>query len=139
MPQSESAFPAVSPLTPAPITQVRGSSGIAPEPIALFDRVSSLEADGARDARSAQAAIPVRVLRQVLLVVILGVVEGPGGRDLGRDLAEAGAGELLGVGVLRSLDGGALSLVRVVGGRAVLSADVVALAHALRRVVALPE
>ena len=41
--------------------------------------------DRAADAGSLQAAVAVRDLVQVLLVVVLGVVEGPGRRDLGRD------------------------------------------------------
>ena len=84
-------------------------------------------------------AVAVRVLRQVLLVVRLGVVERAGGGDLGRDLAEAGRGQRRLVAVARRLDRGALLVRAVVDGRAVLRADVVALAHALRRVVALPE
>ena len=56
-------------------------------------------ADRAGDARAADAAVPVRVLREVLLVVVLGVVERPRRLDLGRDLAVARALESLGVSV----------------------------------------
>src|SRR5215207_6740500 len=45
------------------------------------------DARRAADAGAADAAVAVRVLRQVLLVVVLGEVEGPGRLDLGRDLA----------------------------------------------------
>ena len=56
-------------------------------------------ADRAGDARAADPAVPVGVLREVLLVVVLGVVERPRGLDLGGDLAVAGALESLGVSV----------------------------------------
>src|ERR671911_717708 len=95
--------------------------------------------DRAAHARAAQPAVPAGVLGEVLLVVVLGVVERPGLGDLGRDVAEAGAAELLLVGLLRDDRGVALSLARRVERRPVLGADVVALAHALGRVVVLPE
>src|SRR5215218_286532 len=95
--------------------------------------------DRAGDAGAAQAAVAVRVLVEVLLVVGLGVVERAGGRDLGRDLAEPGRGQRRLVALARRLDRRLLLLRAVVDGRAVLGADVVALPHALRRVVALPE
>ena len=49
-------------------------------------------ADRAGDAGAAEPAVAVRVLGQVLLVVVLGVVERPGLGDLGRDLAVARPG-----------------------------------------------
>ena len=49
------------------------------------------EPDRTRDAGTHHRAVPVRVLRQVLLVVRLGVVERSRFRDLGRDPAVAGA------------------------------------------------
>src|SRR6185503_20184149 len=151
MPQSESALPAVSPLRPAPMTQVRGDakSGIEPSltldstPCQLHSTVRLLlgraDADRAGDAGAAQAAVPVGVLGQVLLVVVLGVVERAGGRDLGGDLAVAGGAQALGEELLGGLDGLALGVVGVVGRGAVLAADIVALPHALGRVMALPE
>ena len=54
-------------------------------------------------------------------------------------VAEAGRGQRRLVAVTRRLDRGALLVRAVVDGRAVLRPDVVALAHALRRVMALPE
>src|SRR5262249_29069569 len=84
-------------------------------------------------------AIAVRVLRQVLLVVGLRVVELVGGLDLGGDVAVAGGPELLLIALERRLGSLALSLVRPQNQRAVLRADVVALPHALRRIVRLPE
>jgi hypothetical protein len=46
---------------------------------------SRREPDRARHAGPANAAVPVGVLREVLLMVVLSVVEGPGLADLGRD------------------------------------------------------
>src|SRR5215211_271867 len=97
------------------------------------------EPDRARDAGAAQAAVAVRVLGQVLLVVGLGVVERAGGGDLGRDHAVTGRAQRRLVAVPRRLDRGALLVRAVVDGGAVLRADVIALAHALGRVVSLPE
>src|SRR4051794_9943004 len=129
MPQSLSALPAVRPLTPAPMMAVRGSGTSGMEASLL-----GAQPDRAGHARAAQAAVPVRVLGQVLLVVLLGVVERAGRRDLRRDLPVAGAGQPLrehGLGGLRRL---ALGVVGGVDRRSVLGADVVALPHALGRV-----
>ena len=76
-------------------------------------------------------------LLQVLLVVILGLVEAAGGRDLGDDRAAEAAFVLQ--RLLRCLGGGLL-LRRLEEDRAaVLLADVGALAIQRRRVVVLPE
>src|SRR5262249_51251946 len=86
-------------------------------------------------------AVSIRVLgiRQVLLVVVLGEVELGRLADLGRDLAIAGPRQLLLVGRQRLLGCGLL-LWRVPEDRGtVLATDVVTLAHALGRVVRLPE
>src|SRR5690349_10268897 len=151
MPQSLSALPDTRPLRPAPMTQVRGSGATGIEPSLALDStpcqigstprllLDGADAHRAGDAGASEPAVPVRVLGQVLLVVVLGVVERAGGCDLGRDLAVAGALQALGEGLLRGLDRRALGVVGVVGRGAVLGADVVALAHALGRVVALPE
>ena len=72
-------------------------------------------------------------------MVVLGVVELGGLADLRRDRPVAGGVERLLVGVARGLGLRLLLLAVGVDRRAVLRADVVALAHALRRVVALPE
>src|SRR3954454_507498 len=95
--------------------------------------------DGAADAGSADPAVATRVLRQVLLVVVLGVVERLVRLDLGRDLAIARLPELVAVQTQRLLGGGCLAWVGHVDRRAVLRPEVVALTHALRRVVVLPE
>src|SRR3954452_10436929 len=96
-------------------------------------------ADRAGHAGPAEPAIAAGVLRQVLLVVVLGVEERRGVIELGRDLAEAALGELGPEAHLRRLRGGPLLRRRRVDGGAVLRAGVVPLAHALGRVVALPE
>src|SRR5262249_33829887 len=97
------------------------------------------EAGRASDAGAAEAAVATGVLGKVLLVIILGVVELRRVEDLGCDLVVAGRGEHALVGVTRGL--GQTSLLWRGDGdpRAIPRADVVALAHALGRVVALPE
>ena len=51
------------------------------------------QADGAADAGTANPAVPIRVLGQVLLVVLLGVVERTRFADLGRDVAVSGCAQ----------------------------------------------
>src|ERR687885_113823 len=92
------------------------------------------EADRAAHPRAAQAAVPVGVPGQVLLVVVLGVVERAGLPDLGGDLTVAGLGQALLVGVAGRLGcllldvgpGSVPERIAGVDGRAVLGADVVA-------------
>src|SRR5205085_384223 len=76
---------------------------------------------------------------EVLLVVVLGVVERPRLGDLRGDLADTAL--VQGGLVALARGGGGLRLLggRGVDGRAVLGADVVALAHALGGIVAFPE
>src|SRR5215212_7169406 len=71
------------PATPGPQTQL--SNALLP----------GRQPDRAADAGLAQAAIAVRVLREVLLVVVLGVEEVAGRADLSCDLAVARIAELL--------------------------------------------
>src|SRR4051794_217683 len=75
-------------------------------------------ADGAAHARAAEAAVAHRVLVQVLLVVVLGVVERAGRGDLAGDRAAPARRERLVVRLARPLDGIALRLARVVDRRA---------------------
>src|SRR5205823_9397079 len=75
------------------------------------DRAALAEPHRAGDAGAAQAAVAVRVLRQVLLVVVLGVVERAGRRDLGADRA-----------VARVREDGLVRLARRLGGRTLLLA-----------------
>ncbi|KAG1648565.1 hypothetical protein GQR58_029736 [Nymphon striatum] len=92
-----------------------------------------------RNLAEAVVAVAARVLGQVLLVVVLGVVEVIERTDLGRDLAEAGTRQLRLVGLAAGLGDDGLILGRRVHGGAILATDVVALAHELDRVVVLPE
>ena len=87
------------------------------------------------------AAVAIGHLVEVLLVVALGVVEGQalGRGHLGRDVAVPAFGNDSGVCRGRALDEVALLVGRVVDRTAVLRAGVIALAVALRRIVALPE
>src|SRR5580704_11874772 len=95
--------------------------------------------DRAGDAGAAESAIAERVLRQILLVVILGEIEWRRLADFGGDAAKPGALEARFVAFARRL-GGPLLLGGIgVDRRAVLRPDIVALAHPLGRVVALPE
>ena len=87
----------------------------------------------------ARPQYPFGHLVEVLLVVLLGVVEGRGRLDLGRDRLVAGRPQVLVVGGQRHLRGLLLGVVGEVDARAVLGADVVALAHPLGRVVLLEE
>src|SRR5207247_7734391 len=96
-------------------------------------------ADRAAHAGAAEAAISVRVLREVLLMIVLGVVALGRRLDLGRDRAVSRRGQLLLKRVTRSLGRALLIVVRVVDARPVLRAGIVSLSHALRRIVTLPE
>src|SRR5271167_4089502 len=93
----------------------------------------------AGDASAAEAAIAIGVLRQVLLVIPLGKVEGRSIADLGGDLAQSRRTEPTLIGLPRRLGGGLLLRRECIDCRPVLGPDVVALAHALGRVMALPE
>src|SRR4029077_659106 len=95
--------------------------------------------DRARDPGRVIGAIPIRVLRQVLLVVVLGVVEGRRRRDLGGDPAEPGGCQTLLVGGAGCLGDALLSIVGRQDNGSILGPHVVALAVALARVVVLPE
>src|ERR1044072_3218293 len=95
--------------------------------------------DRAPPAGAAEPAIARRVLGKILLVIVLGEVELAGVHDLGRDRAVAVRRQRLVVHYLRILGGFALRRRRHIDAGTVLRADVVALAHALGRVVAFPE
>src|SRR5688572_30393507 len=91
------------------------------------------------DAGAAQPAIAVRVPGEVLLVVILGVIELGRGANFGGNRSEAFGLQRLLVHLLRLRRGLRLGLTICIQRRAVLRAGVVALAHALRRIVRFPE
>src|ERR1051326_3261571 len=96
-------------------------------------------ADRAAHAGAGESAIAHRVLGEILLMIVLGEIERRRVADLGGDLAVALRPQRLGVGGFRGLTGRALRGIEGVDARAILRADVVALAHALGRVVVLPE
>src|SRR5690606_35401658 len=88
---------------------------------------------------AAYAAVSARILLQVLLMVVLGVIELPGRSNLRGDRAQTGS--LQGIGVLGTAGFGHGALIEVEGvdARAVLSAQVIALAHAGGGIMVLPE
>src|SRR5690349_24487672 len=100
----------------------KGSDPFLARRLGLLDA----HADRAGDAGAAEAAVAVRHLVEVLLVVVLGVVERAGLGDLGRDLAEALGRQLLLVGGAGGLGQLALLVGLPVDRRAVLGAGVVA-------------
>src|SRR5262249_19712401 len=100
---------------------------------------TSLEPDRARHAGATNAAVAPRVLGQVLLVIVLGVIERGRVEDLGGDPAVAPLRQHPLVGIARGLGEPALLRRVDVDARAVLRADVVALPHTLRGIVSLPE
>src|SRR6266581_7633393 len=100
---------------------------------------SCSDADRAAHAGATEAAVPVPILREVLLMVVLGVVELGRRLDLRRDRAVSRRGQLLLERVARSLGRAPLIVVRVVDAGPVLRAGIVPLPHALRRIVVLPE
>src|SRR5215475_10249298 len=91
------------------------------------------------DAGAAEAAIAGRILGEILLMIILGKIEVRGGQNLCRDGTVPSCGDRLLVHRLRSLCGRALRGRVHVDTGPVLGADVVALPHALSRVMTLPE
>src|SRR5690606_9663228 len=91
------------------------------------------------DARPGVTVVTVGVLPEVLLVILLGVVEVAERLDLGRDLAEPVLLQDRLVHVGRPLRLVELAVGRGEDRRAVLRADVIALAITLGRVVGLPE
>src|SRR5579859_6318995 len=108
-----------------------------PPPQVLFGRDAG--ADRAADPGPAKPAIAERVLRQILLVIILGEIELRRLADFGRDGVVSRALEPRLIALARGLGG--LQLLRRIGidRRAVLRPDVIALAHALGGIMALPE
>src|ERR1700691_5028703 len=84
-------------------------------------------------------AIPARILRQILLVIVLRVEEWRRFANLGGDGTAMGRGQRF----LEDAPGvfcrEALLLIEREYGRAVLAADIVALSHTLRGIVRFPE
>src|SRR5712691_2778837 len=96
-------------------------------------------ADRAAHAGAAEPAIAHRVLGEILLMIILGEIERRRVADLGGDGSVTFRSQRLGVGGLRSFGSRALRRIERVDAGAILRADVVALAHALGRIVGLPK
>src|SRR5438128_2531461 len=94
---------------------------------------------GTAHARAAKAAIAVGILGEVLLVIILRVIELGRGKNFRRDRTVAGLRQERLIRVARALGRVPLCRVVVVDAGAILRARVVALPHALGRVVAFPE
>src|SRR5690349_12659504 len=95
--------------------------------------------DLAGNAGAAEAAIAAGILGEVLLMIVLGEIELRRVLDLRRDGRIALGADRCLIGLPRSFGGAPLRRRRGVDSRAILRADVVTLAHALRWVMALPE
>src|SRR5690606_31427525 len=136
---------------PWPATLAPSPTILAPSPTCFLVVSSSFFQSGtpaivlhpeparARDPGAPDPAVAVGVLGQILLVIVLGVIKRRRLAELGGDVPVAGRvqGRLIGLpGRARGL--GLLGRVGV-DRRAILSADVVALPHALGGIVALPE
>src|SRR5262245_47304895 len=87
----------------------------------------------------AETAVSARVLGEILLVIILGIVEGRGRLDFRRDRAIPRFPEARLIGIAAAQCGLALFVRIGVDRRTVLGADVVALTQALRGIVGLPK
>src|SRR5436190_6884127 len=85
------------------------------------------DADRARHAGAAQAAIARRILGEILLMIVLGEIEFARWRDLGGDRAETLRRQRLLVHSLRRVGGLALRITEGVDRRAILGADIIAL------------
>ena len=126
---------------------MRGGSAHSCRPAPSYARSTRLVVGErrARDARACVALVAARVLEEVLLVVVLRVPEARGGvpvgcgRNVGLDRAESPFGEHLLVGRSQSRRVVQLALSGRPDRRAVLVADVVALAAHLRGIVDLKE
>src|SRR5258708_8065966 len=83
--------------------------------------------------------VPIRILGQLLLVILPGVINRWRISDLGGDAPAAQGPQRAAVFAPAGLGGRALRGIAAENNRAVLGADVVALPHALCRIVRLPE
>src|ERR1700730_432345 len=97
------------------------------------------DTDGARNASAAEAAIALRILREILLVIGFGVIKIRPLEDLRCDCSKAPRGHSFGEARLSCLRGGALGRVFDIDGGAILGANIVALPHPLGRIIALPK
>ena len=104
-----------------------------------FDHLTRGQADRTAHARAAEAAVAVRVLREVLLVVVLGVEELWRRKNFSRDRPVACARQFFLEGIARGVRGFLLRRIESVDAGAILRAGVVALPHALRGIVVFPK
>src|SRR3954468_5317687 len=104
-----------------------------------LSRLRRRRSDRAAHASPAQPAISRWVLGEILLVVVLREIERRRVEDLGGDGIEARGLEGLLVHRLRSFGSLGLAGVEDINAGTILRAGVVPLAHALGRIVALPE
>src|SRR6185437_7335237 len=88
---------------------------------------------------TAQSAVPIGILRQILLVILLGVIELRRVADFRGNGAVPGGAESGLIRTPRDLGGVPLCLVGHVYRRAVLRTDIASLAHPLRGVMRLPK
>src|SRR4051812_11573062 len=96
-------------------------------------------ADLAGHAGPAQPAISARIFGEILLMIILGEIEFRRVDDLGADGGIALGTQRLVICFLRRLGGYALGRRGGVDAGAILRTDVIALPHALGRVMAFPK
>src|SRR6266478_3083673 len=96
-------------------------------------------ADRTRHTGAAKSAIAGRILGEILLMIILGEIEFAGRRDLRGDGAEALCSQRLLIGGSGRIRGFALRVIERVDRGTILRPDVIALTHALRRVVTFPK
>src|SRR3984893_3011025 len=97
------------------------------------------DTDGARNASAAEAAIALRILREILLVIGFGVIKIRPIENLRCDCRKATRGQRFGEGRLACLRSRALGRVFDIDGGAILGANIVALPHPLGRIMALPK
>src|SRR5712692_7359363 len=112
-----------------------GGEAVRDRPICKVGLSGGLSRDRAADAGAAETAIAGRVFRQILLMVRLGEIERWRVGDLGRDPAQPGYAEAVLIDLARRFGGLSLRRGEDVDRRTVLGADIVALAHPLRRIM----
>src|SRR4029450_8232588 len=120
-----------------------GCSLTSPPALKLRRRRWSLgdgtETGRTRHAGAAETTVAVRVLREILLVVILGVIELRSRGDFRGNRPVAGLRQRALILVARAFCRGALRVTVVIDAGPILRSDVVSLTHPLRGIVALPE
>jgi hypothetical protein len=97
------------------------------------------DTDGARNASAAEAAIALRISREILLVIGFGVIKIRPIEDLRCDCRKAPRGQRFGEDRFARLGSGALGRIFNIDGGAILRANIVALPHPLGRIMILPK